>query len=309
MGDSMARYGTALLVGIFLVMFLPALGLAADFERLQRNGLEVLYTPSLEGAAIEAVGLYPGIRKSLQESLRWRIDFQPTLILLKDRRSFVRMTGSDLFVAYAVPERHLMVIDYSKMTVHPFSIEVTMKHELCHLFLHHHIDRKNLPKWLDEGVAQWVSGGLSEIITPRKGNALKRARLTGSFLAWEALHDRFPREREPLILAYEQSESIVAYIVAHFGLGGLVELLHRLERGTRLDVAVSEVLLMSTEELEAAWQRDLGRGFALFSILINYLYEILFFLAALLAVVGFVRYLMKKKTYEEPDQDTHLSLL
>jgi hypothetical protein len=269
----------------------------------------VLYTPSLKAAAVEAAELYPGVRKSLEESLKWLIGFHPTLILVKDRRTFVRMAGSDLFVGYAVPERRLMVIDHSKMRAHPFSIEVTMKHELCHLLLHHHIDRKNLPKWLDEGVAQWVSGGLSEIITPRKGNALKRARWTGSYLSWEALHDRFPRDREPLILAYEQSESIVAYIVAHFGLDGLVELLHHLQRGAGLDAAVAEALLTSTDQLESAWQRDLGRGLALFSILISHLYEILFFLAALLAVVGFVRYLMKKKADEEPDSDTPLSLV
>jgi hypothetical protein len=291
------------------VGLLAASGLAADFERLRRNGLVVLHTPSLEAAAMEAAGIYPSVKKSLEESLRWRIDFQPTLILINDRHSFVRMAGSDLFVAYAVPERLLMVIDYSKMTTHPFSIEVTMKHELCHLFLHHHIDRKNLPKWLDEGVAQWVSGGLSEIIAPRKGNALKRARWTRSYIAWGALHDRFPREREPLILAYEQSESIVAYIVAHFGLDGLIELLHHLQRGDGLDEAVSEALLMSTDQLESAWQRDLGRGLALFSIMISYLYEILFFLAALLAVVGFVRYLIKKKAYEEPDSEPPLPLV
>ena len=299
----MLRYGTALLAGLFLIGFFPVPGLAADFERLHRNGLTVLYTPSLQAAAVEALDLYPGVRKSLEESLAWRISFQPTLILIKDRRSFVQMAGSDLFVAYAVPERNLMVIDYSKMTVHPFSIEVTLKHELCHLLLHHYVDRKNLPKWLDEGVAQWVSGGLAEIITHRKGYALKRARLTRRYLSWEALRDRFPRDRDALVLAYEQSESIVAYIVAHFGLDGLIELLHHLHKGDHPDVAVSKALFTSMDQLEAAWQRDLGRGLTLFSILVNHLYEILFFLAALTTVYGFVRYLMKKKTYEEPDHD------
>jgi hypothetical protein len=196
-----------------------------------------------------------------------------------------------------------MVIDYSKMMAHPFSIEVTMKHELCHLLLHRHIDRQNLPKWLDEGVAQWVSGGLAEIITHRKGYALKRATLTMSYLSWKTLRGRFPRDRDALILAYEQSESIVAYIVAHFGLDGLNELLHHLHRGSHLDAAVSKALFTSTDELGAAWQHDLGRGLTLFSMLISHLYEILFFLAALTAFYGFARYLMKRKTYEEPDDD------
>ena len=305
MGVPMPRYRTTLLAGFFFILFFPVPGLAVDFTRLHQNGLTVLYPPSLEAAAVEAVELYPSVRKSLEESLRWRIDFEPTLILIKGRRPFVQMAGSDLFVAYAVPERQLMVIDYSKMMAHPYSIEVTMKHELCHLLLHRHIDRKNLPKWLDEGVAQWVSGGLAEIIMRRKGYALKRATLTGRYLSWEALRDRFPGERDALILAYEQSESLVAYIVTHFGLNGLNELLDHLHRGSHLDMAVAEALFTSMDRLEAAWQRDLGRGFTLFSMLINHLYEILFFLAALMAVFGFIRYLMKKKAYDAPDVDEH----
>jgi len=157
-------------------------------------------------------------------------------------------------------------------------------------------------------VAQWVSGGLAEIIMHRKGYALKRATLKGRYLSWEALHDRFPREREALILAYEQSESLVAYIVTHFGLNGLNGLLDHLHRGSHLDVAVAEALFTSTDQLEAAWQRDLGRGFTLFSMLISHLYEILFFLAALMAVFGFIKYLMKKKAYDEPDDDDNVPL-
>ncbi len=302
----MVRYRTALLAGLCLMRFFPAPGLAADFERLQRNDLIVLYPPSLKAPAEEAGDLYSRIREGLEERLRWRIRFRPTLILIKDRRSFIQMAGSELYVAYAVPERDLMVIDYSKMTAHPFNIEVTMKHELCHLLLHHHIDRKNLPKWLDEGVAQWVSGGLADIITNRKGYALKRARWTRSSLSWERLQDRFPRERDALILAYEQSESIVAYIVAHFGLDGLIALLHHLHDGADPEAAVWKALATSTEQLEGAWQNELGRGLALFSMVINHLYEILFFLAALMALCGFVRYLMKKKTYEDPDNDATL---
>ncbi len=299
----MRRSRTALLAVLFLILVSPLPTPAAELASLHQNGLSVLYPPSLEGAAVEVADLYPSVRKSLEESLKWRIDFQPTLILIKDRRPFVQMAGSDLFAAYAVPERDLMVIDYSKMVAHPFSIEVTMKHELCHLLLHRHIARKNLPKWLDEGVAQWVSGGLAEIITHRKGYALKRATLTGRYLSWEALRDRFPRDRDNLILAYEQSESLVAYIVTHFGLDGLNELLHHLHRGSHLEVAVAKALFTSTDQLEAAWQRELGRSLTLFSMMISHLYEILFFLGALLAVCGFVRYLLKKKAYDEPDND------
>jgi len=58
-----------------------------------------------------------------------------------------------------------IVIDSSRMNVNPFTLSVTAKHELAHLLLHHKINRTHLPRWLDEGFAQWASDGISEIIT------------------------------------------------------------------------------------------------------------------------------------------------
>jgi hypothetical protein len=50
------------------------------------------------------------------------------------------------------------------MKTYPFTLTVTLKHELCHLFLHYLIGGGELPRWFNEGIAQWTSGGIAELM-------------------------------------------------------------------------------------------------------------------------------------------------
>ena len=66
-------------------------------------------------AAEEAPTLYPILKKELENTLARPVNFRPTVLLVKESETFQRMAGTNLIVAYAVPEKNLMVIDYSKM--------------------------------------------------------------------------------------------------------------------------------------------------------------------------------------------------
>ncbi|MCJ7542736.1 MAG: hypothetical protein MUO88_24060, partial [Desulfobacterales bacterium] len=96
----------------------------------------LIYEEHLKPVAEEAARLYPGLKADLEKTFRWRVDFIPTVMLVQDNNLFQEMAGSKLIAAFALPGRDLMVIDYSKMKTDPFSLEATMKHELCHLLLH-----------------------------------------------------------------------------------------------------------------------------------------------------------------------------
>ena len=123
-----------------------------------------MYDDGLENAAAAVVQTYPAIYDGLEKIIGWEVDFTPTIYLVNTHERFERMSGHSLVVGFAVPEKMLIVIDYSKIVSDPFSMSSIVEHELCHLLLHKNISRMNLPKWLDEGVAQWASGGIADII-------------------------------------------------------------------------------------------------------------------------------------------------
>jgi hypothetical protein len=270
------------------------------------QGVTILFEVPIEAAAKEAAEIYPIIKRDLENTLRWPINFTPTVLLLKERSTFQRMAQSRLVVAFAVPAKNLMVIDYSKMAVDPFTLEGTMKHELCHLLLHHHLDGKDLPKWLDEGIAQWVSGGIIEIMRTRNETRLTQATLGRKIIPVRALAERFPGDRESLFLAYEESKSLVTYIIEKHGIEGVLSILGYLKSGYYWEAAVFKGLSVSFEELEANWLRHLKKRLTWLSYVINHVYEILFFLGALIMMYGAFRIFLRKRAYmrEMDDDDT-----
>jgi len=274
---------------------------------LEAQGVTVYFAKPLEAPAREVLSIYPEVKEELEEMLGWQLGYRPNVLLIKDRDRFEKMTGSNLFVAMAVPQKKLVIIDYSRM-IHPFTLRTTLKHELCHLILHHHIKDGDLPRWLDEGVAQWSSDGMAEIIMKSDRFILNRAVLTRRYIRLEDLRHYFPRDKNALLLAYEESKSIVEYIIREYGTRRMLRILYDLEDGQGLNAAISNRLYISLHELEAQWHKHLKQQISWILLLNAYFYQILFFLTALLlAAVGSVKLLKRRrdrlKEYEEYDEE------
>jgi Peptidase MA superfamily len=268
-----------------------------EFAQIQAGDLTIVFDRDLSGGAKEALEIYPEVKEDLEKTLKQKITFSPTLVLIKDTRVFRKMADSPFAVAFAVPERDIMVIDYSRMNVDPFSIRLTMKHELCHLLLHQIAKEGMIPKWLDEGIAQWVSAGIPEIMMNSKRSLLNEAIVSGRSLDMRALAEAFPRDEESLSLAYEASMSMVAYMIERFGVEGMMRILDRIKEGEPWETAISKALSVPFDELQRNWRHHLEKKLTWYTYLINNLYEILFSLAALLAAIGFVRAYLKKRAY------------
>ena len=268
----------------------------------ETEDVSVIFDASLERAAKEVIAVYAELRSELEKALGWRLGVRPTIVLIKTEEDFRKLSGGQFIVAFAVPQRNLIVVDYSKMNTHPFTLGITLKHELSHLLLHHHISDENLPKWLDEGIAQWVSDGISELIVEKK-SVLDTVVLSERYIPLSALSRRFPQDRISLTLAYEESKSLVEYIISEFGESGLLLLLKELKKGMNPDTAMRNVFSVSSQELESNWHRYLKKHFTWFTYLSIHLYDILFFLAAVISVYGGIKLTLRKRRYRDEDEE------
>lgn len=262
----------------------------------------MIFDASLESAGREVVEMFPLVRREVERALKRRYAGRPTVVLVKDGDTFRRMSGTGLVVAYALPQKDVIVIDHSKMGRAPFSLKTILKHEMCHLLLHRSRGGKDLPRWLDEGIAQWASDGIGEMLMRGNGSVLEDAVVSGKVLSVRVLSDRFPADRDALALAYEESKSIVVYIVDEFGVDGLLMILEYLERGEEVDDAVAKALSVTFEELEAGWRGRIEGGIAWFTYLAGHLYELVFVLASLITIVAFVKVIVKKRSYMGRDE-------
>ena len=296
----MKNLSRSFLLFIFLLLILLD-PLPAENKVLQTKEVIVIFEEHQVGAAEEVAKVYPSVKSELAENLGWGVDFRPTVLLDRGGETIKRNTGSDIFVAYAVPQRNLIVLDTSRVYAKPFSLESTLKHELCHLLIHRNIER--LPRWLDEGLCQWASGGIAEFMTEDGKRALQNATVSGRLIGIRELV-RFPPE--DIILAYEESKSIVEYIESEFGKRGILQILAYLKEGYSLDDSLQKGLSVTTSELDEKWQAYLKKRRGWFSYLSRNLYEILFFIAALATVYGFMRMLKKKKEHTDEPGDNDI---
>ena len=282
----------------------PALG--REMGSVETAEVVIHYDESLGGLAKEMARSYPEIRRNLEARLGWDLGYVPEIRIVKDREGFVELGGGRNAVAFAAPRRGLIVLDNSRVRIDPFSLEPILIHELAHLILHRHIPEDALPRWLDEGVAQWVSGGAAEIaLMGGAGPRLKQAVLSGRWVPFNALAGPFPADDPALSLAYEQSRSFVEFIVQRYGSSALLRVLGGLRDGKSIEAAVEEAVSISFGALEADWRDDLKQRVTWIVYLSERLPVILFSFAAILTVLGFIRLLIRRRNYKDEEWDEY----
>jgi len=283
---------------ILLIVISP---LSANAAFLENEFLIVQFEPKFEKVAQKVLAVYPELASQLEQSLAWPMDFR-TEVILKDKAAFQSRVKGKRVVAYAVSEKHRIVMDASKITRPPFAMGATLKHEMVHLLLHHHIPHGNLPKWLDEGLAQQLSGEVTEILMGEKENVLQRASLSRQLIPISQLNVRFPTDDASVLLAYAQSKSIVAYLAQKYGMTGVRALLRALKAGEPIRPAVSQCFAISLHALESAWQKDLKKSVTWIAFLGHNLLIFIFAFGGVVTVIAFIRFIIKKRAYQDDDE-------
>ena len=262
----------------------PMRGLA--LQTFEAPDLTVLYEEPLRPAAERVAALYPGLKAALERTFGWGVNFAPTVVVLKEEETFRAVVGTSLVMAVAIPERRLVVLDFSKMHREVGTLEVTVKHELCHLLLHEHIGSGNLPRWLDEGACQWASDGWGELVSTSERSELLKAAVAGRLYSFRALAEGFPAAEKGMALAYEQSRSMVDFMVREYGTGRFLRFLGELAGGADVDLAAQRAFAVTFDALEESWYTFVKGRYTWFRFVSGTFEDILFFLAALVALAG-----------------------
>jgi hypothetical protein len=289
----------------FLLLVGPAIDTVAsdgDWRTFETDAVRVLYTDGSRLAAERIIAISPRLLRELAAATGMKVDFRPTVIPVVRGDDFQHMGGSRAFIAFALPERLQVVIDLSRFDHGPAILGPVLKHEYAHLLLHRYIPAEGLPRWMDEGIAQHLSDGISEYLPGQRQMILGEALAADRMMPLAALTTRFPRDDFGLQLAYEQSRSFIGYMVKRYGDGVLADLLVHLAAGWSTEESVRAVSGFSLQRLEADWRQQLVSPLAWMGRMAGHAYGILFFLAALATLVGFLRLQRRRRNYVD-DED------
>lgn len=145
-------------------------------------------------------------------------------------------------------------------------LEATLGHELAHLALGRVEAARGarLPRWLNEGLAEWASGR-----RPDRGEALSLASwaVHEELPSLEALTERFPPHGTGR--AYLVALGFVDWLDARHGGDGVRRLVSALQAGQPLDPALRAVTGLSLAEAEATWHDALRADYSLVEVLLH----------------------------------------
>ncbi len=160
----------------------------------------------------------------------------------------------------AEPSRARITLFAPALAPRPDRLRSVLVHEMCHLLLASRTSRAELapPRWLDEGLAMWISGTWDLGLDWRADDSslLADAAAAGSLLPLEELESSFPQG--PFFhVAYAESHSFVAWLVDRGGDESLRRLLRRLASDVDLGPAFESTYAVPLEEAEREWRRTL----------------------------------------------------
>lgn len=156
-----------------------------------------------------------------------------------------------------------------------------LRHEWAHVALYQHLEGLRIPRWFDEGYAEWASGGWApaEGWRLRIALALGKADLDSLVVAW-------PRGAADASLAYLLSASAIEYLVSRSGTRGLEVLLRRWAEGGDMDDAFRQTYGVTFSQFEEGWTKYVRKRYGWLYVLSH---SILFWLVGGLALLGLVR--------------------
>ena len=211
----------------------------------------------------------------------------------EDQQVFDSLAGGKLpewGVGAAVPGRDLILIRETMANKYPGEMSSLLQHELAHIALHHRVQGKYVPRFIDEGFASWFAGEwrFSNITT------VAAAQITRSLLHLREIDDVNTFRSGKANLAYSQSYLVVLYLFERFGEIGFLELLDAFAASKNMNEAFRTALDISFWNFEYDYRKFLSERYTLFTILSDTMS--FWLLLAVIVIGGYLLVRRRRKT-------------
>lgn len=247
------------LAALLLIGPVPAVAQApAGWRDLEGDRVRVRYQdPDSVRAAralrvIETLGPLPGLG---------HVDIRPLLTVAPDRQVMDSLVGAavpEWGGAVALSDRMEIIIPGGQLWPHsPVEEARILRHEWAHLALSHAMDPLRIPRWFNEGYAEWAAGGW----LGGGGWKLRVALAMGGAPPLDSLTIGWPAGSEAAEVAYLLSASVIEYLVAASGVHGLETFFEQWRELGSFDEALRTVFGATAGQLESDWRKWVGRRY------------------------------------------------
>lgn len=197
-----------------------------------------------------------GLRHVIKrDRVPWLWDQRCRIYLFPDRHSYLRATRAPPWSGGMVKYRERVIYSFAGATSF---LEKTLPHELAHILFREYVgfDNARVPRWLDEGVAQYAEIGRREEALTLMHEGISQ----GIYIPLGQLN-RLPVNHtsgDTARLFYTQAVTLVHFFLDYYGSRRFISLCSSLRDGDSLERALSFATagrVQSLRQLEDAWRR------------------------------------------------------
>jgi len=178
-----------------------------------------------------------------------------TAVLTHAPAAFEELTGGvvpEWRAGVAIPDYGMLIIPNGEgPRVLDGEGRTTLRHEWAHLGLHQRLGDLRIPRWFDEGYAQWASGGFDA----SEAWLLRVLLATGGAPPMDSLELGWPADRAQARIAYLLAASAVTYLLENSGERGLTVFLDRWASERSFERALRGTFGVTSGQLEEDWRR------------------------------------------------------
>jgi hypothetical protein len=186
------------------------------------------------------------------------------IYIFKDHADYVRITGAPqnsgggtmMNPQTGMPELIIMYMLDKDGNLDRDALEGTLPHELVHMVIHEWFGGATIPRWIDEGLARRMEQTRNHYVEAAR---IGREAMAGEYFRFRDLfaQEQYPERGDRTFRFYEQSATIVLFLLEQFGPESAIAFFESLKQGGTHDDAAAAAMGIPVEgavdEFEKRW--------------------------------------------------------
>lgn len=279
---------------LIILVFLTNYLLSYDFSIYEKENVKYFFPPN-DSSFVKSISLIiqPEI-ENYENIFKHKLKNKIKIFFPDTEEDYTKLTGGRLpewSGAVAISENRIIIIKPQKF-IDNSRLLTTIKHELIHIIIADKYFENNLPLWLNEGLATYLSNNFME---GNESLIISNAIAANKILELNKLNQLMQLNTASANLAYLEAKIAVEYLIKQIGISQLPNFLDDLNNSNNINIVFKKYLGYDLIDFEFYWYNYLKDKYE--GMLVLNFDNMIWYVLILIVIVAFI--IVKIRNYKK----------